>query len=70
VKPQVVIQHSRTGSFLTEDGQWVREVEQARTFPSTFKAMDYCYAANLRETQVVMRMGERRFDCVFKVNLP
>jgi hypothetical protein len=67
VKHAVVIQHSATDLFLAEDGKWVRKMEQARTFPSTVDALNHCYEAKLRDTQVVMIVGERK---LFKLKVP
>jgi hypothetical protein len=70
VTHEVVIQHSSTQLFLAAHEQWVSEVEQAQTFLSTFDALNHCYAAKLRDSQVVIVFPNRKFDCVFKVNLP
>ncbi len=63
----IFVRQKKTFKFLNERGEWTGSFEEARTFGSTWEAIDTCMKQEVCQAEVVMRMGAPRYDMVLDV---
>jgi hypothetical protein len=63
----IFIRQKVTCKFAAKDGRWVEALEDAHTFQSTWHALDFCFKKQIIRAEIVMRMGEERYDVVLDV---
>ena len=59
---KILIQDANGKMFLLSDDVWTADACQARPFPDTISAMEYCAHYNLHDVRVVLKFGAARFD--------
>jgi hypothetical protein len=61
------VRQKETLKFLDESGGWVVAFEEARTFESTWKAVDTCMKQEVHGAEIVMRITAPLYDIVIDV---
>lgn len=59
---KVVIARCNADEYFAGNGQWVRELEGALEFPSSYEAIQNMHKLNLRHAKVALKFGEKRYD--------
>ncbi len=57
-----VIQHKRTGLFLTLAGGWTADLEQACLLPNVLTAVRMSRQLELRDVELVLKFENGKFD--------
>jgi len=57
-----VIQHKRTGLFLTLAGGWTADLEQAHQFPNVLTAIRMSRQLDLRDVELVLKFNDGKYD--------
>ena len=63
---KVLLQNIKTGLFFKETGVWTDDCTEAREFPNSLSAINFCNANGLKEVQVLLKFKQPRYD----VSLP
>ncbi len=59
---KIYIQQTTTGQWLSERCVWVPTQREAKSFPSTVDALDFCLANHITGAQVVLCFADSRFN--------
>ena len=57
-----VIQHKRTGLYLTAGGGWTAELEQADQLPNVLAAVRRSRQLELQEVELVLKFENGKYD--------
>jgi hypothetical protein len=57
-----VIQHKRTGHFLTVAGGWTADVEQANHLPNVLAAVRLARELELQDVDLVLKFQDGKYD--------
>jgi hypothetical protein len=57
-----VIQHKRTGHFLTVAGGWTTELDQAHQLPNVLAAVRRARELELRDVDLVLKFQDGKYD--------
>lgn len=59
---RILIQNCKTGRFLTSNGGWCEDPAEARNFPSSGQAVNFCMAADCEDVQVILKFSRSELD--------
>jgi len=59
---RALIRHLKSGLFYEEDGRWTARREKACDFVTTFQALTFAGDNLLRGVEVVLTLGEPKYD--------
>ena len=57
-----VIQHKRTGLYLTMEGGWTAELEMADRLPNVLAAVRRSRELDLKEVELVLKFENGKYD--------
>ena len=57
-----VIQHKRTGLYLTSEGGWTAQVQEAEHLPNVLAAVRRSRELNLSEVELVLKFESGQYD--------
>lgn len=63
----IFIREKRDAKFLSREGRSVLALCDAMMFASTWDALVYCLAGSIHKAEIVMRMGEPRYDVTLAI---
>jgi hypothetical protein len=63
----IFVRQKQSLKFLGGAGEWVGIFADARTFPSTWAALDTCMKQDVHKAEIVMRFGPFLYDVVLDV---
>ena len=64
---RILLQQIDTGCYYTESGEWSSTGSEARDFPDSTAAIDFCLAAKLYGVQLVLKFPEEKQEIVIPV---
>jgi hypothetical protein len=50
-----LLRHVNTGRFLSQDGGWTNEEEQAASFPNFLALVQFCLQNNVADVEIIVR---------------
>lgn len=59
---RILVQNCKTGEFLTDAGEWSRDVLRARNFESSGQAVSFCVRQDCGDVQVVLKFTRDDMD--------
>ena len=59
---KVYIQHTVSGLYLKELGEWVKDEQHARCFSSSLPAIDFCLENKVFEALILLTFGDPKYD--------
>lgn len=63
----VLIQNSKTRHYFSEPNNWTEDTNGAKQFSSTVDALEFVQINQLKDVQLLMKMGKPEFDVQLKV---
>ncbi|MDB6019028.1 MAG: hypothetical protein JWR19_3517 [Pedosphaera sp.] len=63
----IFVRQKQTLKFFGKHGQWVSSFLEAKTFTSTWEAVDSCAKHRVHGAEIVMRMGEPLYDILIDI---
>jgi hypothetical protein len=63
----IFVRQKQSLKLLSNAGAWVSSLSEARTFPSTWAALDTCMKQDVRRAEIVMRFGLPSYDVLLDV---
>ncbi len=64
---KVVVQSLTTYRFLDQVQQWTEDVQRARSFEDSHRAMEFCLRHGLADCQVVLKFADGEYDIALPV---
>ena len=59
---KAVLQNKSTKLYLGNSGEWTPDIDDARSFTSTWEALEFCKGQALPPTKVLMKFDNARYD--------
>ena len=59
---RIVLKKQAGGSYFVDHDTWTTDPEHARSFPTTWDALQFCKEHGLPATTVVMKAKDSRYD--------
>ena len=59
---KVFVQHTVTGLYFKEIGEWVKDQERARSFDSSLPAIDLCVQNQIYDAVILLTFEEPKYD--------
>lgn len=59
---KILIQSKDRNIFVRSVGTWTGDPDQARQFPDTITAMEFCARHSLHHVRILLKFGSERFD--------
>lgn len=59
---KILVQNRRTNAFLMGETQWVKQMDHARTFPTSLEALRFCVNRQLEDMDLLVCFNGRRND--------
>ncbi|MDB6112775.1 MAG: hypothetical protein JWR69_4525 [Pedosphaera sp.] len=63
----IFVRQKKSLRLLNNAGEWGGNFSEARTFPTTWAALNVCMKQDLHEAEIVMRCGSPAYDVLFDV---
>ncbi len=63
-----LIFNAQTGLYLTPNGQWTTDEEQAKDFPSIFQALEFCVQCNLTDAELIFKFGDGHYEASLPIS--
>ncbi len=57
-----LICNSCTGQYLTANGDWTGDEENAKDFPSVFQALEFCCQCQVTDAELIFKFEDGRYE--------
>jgi hypothetical protein len=64
---RILLQRIESGFYYTESGEWSSAGSEAKDFPDSTAAIDFCLATKLYGIQLVLKFPEEKHEIVIPV---
>lgn len=59
---KILIWNKKSNVFVRNADAWTADPDQARKFPSSLAAMEFCVRYRLHDVSILLKFGSERFD--------